>query len=498
MMQILVPMAGPSDFFKSDEYPFPKPLIEVGGRPMIQRVVENLQTIGPDLAFTFVVQQEHIARFSLDRTLQLLAPGCTIIPLRGATRGGLCSALLAVDAIDNDAPLIVSNGDQMLDVDMRALVQTFSGASADAGVPTFASVHPRWSYVQVDKDSIVQQAVEKRVISRHAIAGLYYFRSAGTFVEASFRHLSSNQSVNGNYYIAPVLNELILDGKKVVAKEIDKERYFSFYSPPKLKEFEDMLLVGHLRHEKEPKHVTPQVVIPAAGDGSRFAAAGFKLPKPFVEVDGAPMIEKVLDNVLPSGAKATILLRRSHMDAHPSAPRRLAERGHAIEAVDGLTEGTACTLLLARDRIDNDRPLLIANSDQLVDFSVDAFVDDCMKRGLDGSILVFQEPSRDPKWSYARVGDDGLVAEVAEKRAISDLATVGIYLFLRGSDFVRGAVDMIAHNDRVNKEFYTCPVYNYLIRSGKRIGVYTISASAMHGLGTPDDLATYLKRRPRA
>jgi len=492
MIQILVPMAGPSDFFKPEDYPFPKPLIEVGGRPMIQRVVENLQTAGKTVSFTFVVPQDHIGRFSLDRTLRLLAPDCNIIPLRGTTRGGLCSALLAIDTIDPDQPLVLSNSDQILDLDLGSLIGSFEDASADAAVPTFDSIHPRWSYVRVGDDGRVQEAVEKQVISRHAIAGLYYFRTAKTFVDAAFRHLLSNHSFTGSFYIAPVLNELILDGKKVVATPIENHRYFSFYSPLKLKEFEDARLVDQIKHEQDRAQRAPQVLVPAAGAGKRFADAGFSLPKPFIDVNGVPMIERVLQNVLPRGGTATVLLRRSHIDAYPAVAKQLIDEAHSIEVADSLTEGTACTLLLARERIDNERPLLIANSDQLVDFSVDAFIDDCLSRGLDGSILVFRVPSGDPKWSYARLGEDGLVVEVAEKRAISQLATVGIYFFTRGSEFIGAAIDMIVRNDRVNNEFYTCPVYNYLIRSGKRIGVYEIPAEAMHGLGTPEDLAAYL------
>jgi dTDP-glucose pyrophosphorylase len=116
-----------------------------------------------------------------------------------------------------------------------------------------------------------------------------------------------------------------------------------------------------------------------------------------------------------------------------------------------------------------------------------------MDRGLDGSILVFRDLDRDPKWSFARVGANGHVLEVAEKKPISDLATVGIYLFTRGKDFVASAIDMIAQNERINNEFYTCPVYNYMIASGAKIGVYEVTVDAMHGLGTPEDLTEYLE-----
>ncbi len=174
------------------------------------------------------------------------------------------------------------------------------------------------------------------------------------------------------------------------------------------------------------------------------------------------------------------------------AVEKLLSRGVEIVPVEALTEGTACTVLLAREHFDSDQPLLIANSDQLVDVDLNLFVADCLKRGLDGSILVFRDETRNPKWSFAQTDTIGRVVRVAEKVPISDLATVGIYLFRRGRDFVSAAADMIANNDRVNGEFYTCPVYNYMIRSGFNVGVYEIPQSAMHGIGTPQDLGAYL------
>jgi dTDP-glucose pyrophosphorylase len=210
------------------------------------------------------------------------------------------------------------------------------------------------------------------------------------------------------------------------------------------------------------------------------------------------MIAHVIENVAPPGAQVHLLLRKEHVVAEAHLLQTISARRYRIHEVERLTEGTACTLLLARKHFDDGMPLLVANSDQIVDFSVDDFVRDCITRGLDGSIVVFRDRSRNPKWSFARVDESRRVTEVAEKRPISDFATVGIYLFRRGSDFVAGAIDMIARNDRVNDEFYTCPVFNYLIASGRSIGAYEVPAGAMHGLGTPEDLEAYVRARSTA
>ena len=151
------------------------------------------------------------------------------------------------------------------------------------------------------------------------------------------------------------------------------------------------------------------------------------------------------------------------------------------------------TVLYARKYINNDEPLLIANSDQIVDMNIAEFIDDCHERKLDGSILTFIDEYKDPKWSFARLDKNKLVVEVKEKIVISEFATVGIYLYSKGSDFVNSTIDMIIENDRVNNEFYTCPTYNYAISEDAKIGIFNIDFKQMHGIGTPEDLNTYLE-----
>lgn len=466
---------------------------------MIERVVENLLTIDDGARFIFILQRDDVVRFSLDRTLQLLTGDrCKIVQLAAPTKGALCSILMGIDEIDPSAETIVSNADQIIDADLSKIIRGFRASNADAGVVTFESVHPRWSYVNASPDGSVLEAAEKRVISRDAIAGLYYFRTGLTLTNAAKSCVRNNASVDGQFYIAPSLNEIILNEGRVVAEAVEQHQYHSFYSPEKIRSFEDDVLKGIVTERRTPPHNDVRIVIPAAGEGSRFRSAGFAKAKPFIEVLGRPMIEHVIDNVALNHGRVHILAREEHILDNQVEVAALAAKGHVIHPVEALTEGTACTILLSRPVFDDDHPLLIANSDQFVDFSVEDFVADCISRDLDGSILVFRDAEQNPKWSFAKVDPQGYVTEVAEKKPISDLATVGIYLFRRGSDFVRGSIDMIARNERVNNEFYTCPVYNFLIRAGAKIGVYEVPPASMHGLGTPEDLSVFITtREPR-
>lgn len=491
-MQILIPISSRTSFFPSEEYFFPKPLIEVAGRPMIELVINQLKRQFTNPKFTFVIDRDDARTFSIDRICQLAGgSGTHVIERIGQTSGALCSCLLAIEALDPHAPLLISNSDQIISADLSAQINSFDRAQVDAGVVTFDSIHPRWSYVVEASNNRVAQTFEKKVVSRRAIAGLYYFREAGQFLDAAKKAILNDVNVDGAFFISAAINQCILDGGDVMYTTISERHYHSFYSPSRITEF-DLSPMGAELRTGYNSVVDMNVIIPAAGEGSRFEKAGWKKPKPFIDVDGRPMLDHVIKNVVPDGANATVLLRKSHIQAQPNLVKNFKKAGSEILPVENLTEGTACTVLLARKVFDNESPMIVANSDQLVDFNVSDYVSDCLNRGLDGSILVFRDPTMDPKWSFAKVDEQGLVTEVAEKKPISDLATVGIYLFRRGRDFVSAAVDMFAANDRVNGEFYTCPVYNYMITNGARIGVYEVAMGAMSGLGTPKDLTDFL------
>jgi dTDP-glucose pyrophosphorylase len=236
------------------------------------------------------------------------------------------------------------------------------------------------------------------------------------------------------------------------------------------------------------------IVVPMAGRGSRFSEAGFSTPKPLIPVGGKPMIQWVIENTRPSIAHRFIFIcLAEHLLRYPDVPdtlRRLAP-GCEIVEVKEVTQGAACTVLLAEDLINSSDPLLIVNSDQFVDLDANYFVRQMGCEGTDGLIMTFH--SSHPKWSYCRMHADGTVLEVREKEVVSNEATVGVYGFARGSDFVKAARQMIGDEERVNGEFYVAPAYNYLIRSGARILIMPTGReyNGMYGLGVPGDLAYF-------
>jgi dTDP-glucose pyrophosphorylase len=236
------------------------------------------------------------------------------------------------------------------------------------------------------------------------------------------------------------------------------------------------------------------IVIPMAGAGSRFALNGYKEPKPLIPIHGMPMIQVVIQNLTPTEPHQFIFIcQRTHAVTYGLKEKlSLWAPSSVIVEIDGITEGAACTVLAAKSLIDNDSPLMIANSDQYVEVDINTYLRVLEDAKLDGLIMTMC--ANDPKWSYVGLSSDGDVNRVVEKQVISNEATVGIYNFRNGHSFVQAAEEMIANNQRVNGEFYVAPTYNNLIANGHKVGIRNIGSvgSGMHGLGTPSDLQDFL------
>jgi len=234
---------------------------------------------------------------------------------------------------------------------------------------------------------------------------------------------------------------------------------------------------------------TLNVLIPMAGAGSRFEQAGYTFPKPLIEVRKKPMIQVVVEN-LNIKANYIYVVQKTHREKYNlDALLSLITPGCKIVETEGMTEGAACTALLAKEHINIDAPLFFANSDQFVEWDSNEFLYKMNETDADGGIVTFE--ATHPKWSFAKIDEQGLVTEVAEKKPISNIATVGYYYWKHGSDFVKYAEQMISKNDRVNGEFYVCPTFNHAIADGKQIRTFNVNG--MWGLGTPEDLNYYLE-----
>jgi len=231
----------------------------------------------------------------------------------------------------------------------------------------------------------------------------------------------------------------------------------------------------------------PNILIPMAGLGSRFADKGYDLPKPLIKFFGKPMIQHVVESLAIDGQYIFLVQKAHRVKYHLDDVLDEIAPGCSVIEVDGLTEGAASTSLLAKDLINSQTPLVIANSDQIVNWDSLHFLKSLT--AFDGITAVFE--ATDPKCSYI-ISDGGVSVEgVVEKQVVSNIANVGIYGWASGAEYVRAAETMIAKDIRTNGEFYIAPAYNEAIASGAH--VVTFQVEDMHGVGTPEDLDAYIR-----
>ena len=209
-LNVLIPMAGAGSRFTDAGYTFPKPLIEVRGKSMIQVVVDN---IGLDANYHFVVQKEHREKYNLDTMLNLIAENCKVIEVDGLTEGAACTALLAKKFINNNQPLFFANSDQWVDWDPVEFMYKMQETKSDGGIVTFEANHPKWSFAKTNNDGIVTEVAEKKPISTNATVGYYYWKHGSDFVKYAEEMIEKNIRVNNEFYVCPVYNQAIEDGK---------------------------------------------------------------------------------------------------------------------------------------------------------------------------------------------------------------------------------------------------------------------------------------------
>jgi len=218
-MNIIIPMAGAGSRFEKAGYSFPKPLIEVNSQPMIVKVLESLNLIGK---FIFLVQKDHYEKFKLNSLLNFICPGCEIVQIDGLTQGAACTVLKAKDLINNDEPLIISNSDQWIKWNSLKTLNEFNQPNCDGGILTFNSVHPKHSFAKIDVQGWVTEVAEKNPISNNATVGVYYWKKNKDFFHYAQQMIKKNIRTNNEFYVCPVYNEAINDGKRFKASLVDE------------------------------------------------------------------------------------------------------------------------------------------------------------------------------------------------------------------------------------------------------------------------------------
>ena len=233
-----------------------------------------------------------------------------------------------------------------------------------------------------------------------------------------------------------------------------------------------------------------RIIIPMCGEGKRFKELGYSFPKPLIDINGKPMIQWVTENINAEAKFIFIVTKADHQKYNLKHMLNLLENNCEIIILDQPTQGAAETVLKAKDLFDDEDPIAIIATDQLLEWNSNEFFYAMAADECDGGIVTFE--STHPKWSYSIIGDNGFVTETAEKKPISRNASAGVYYFKRGSDYIQYAKQMIQKGLTFENEYYVCPVYNEMIADRKKIRIFPIKK--MWSFSTPEDVQLYLRR----
>lgn len=234
------------------------------------------------------------------------------------------------------------------------------------------------------------------------------------------------------------------------------------------------------------------ILIPMAGEGTRFPRDTYKIPKPLIDIKGVPMIRRAIESLGIIGTYHFVIRKDSYYDQVCSLLHSVFPLPKII-SVEETTEGPAASCLLFKDFIDNEEELVIANCDQIMWWDPDLFLTTARYYKYDGMVVTYT--TNTPKNSYAEIDRSGFVKRIVEKEVISDISLNGIHYWRKGKYFVQSAENMIKCNDRApNGEFYVGPSYNHMIRNGLKVGIHHIPNWQHNPVGVPEDLKTYLNK----
>lgn len=504
-MQIIIPMSGEGVRFKQAGYKDIKPLIKVDGKPIIEHVVGLFPG---ESDFVFVCNQSHLETTELKSELERICPTGKIVPISPHKRGPVHAVLRAKEFIKDSEPVIVNYCDFAVEWDYAAFKGLVAQHKYDGCITAYKDFHPHslgptlYGYIKEinlefqeikEKESFTDNRMEE-----FASCGTYYFKSGATLKNYFERAIRENLSTNGEFYASLPYNLMKKDGLSIHVYEVEK--FLQWGTPDDLEEYQGWS--DYFKNEADWKPSKPmgaQCLIPMAGAGKRFKDEGFKDPKPLILVGNEPMIQKAVES-MPVSESYTFVCQKTHVESYPIQERLLEIFGNKTQVlvIDGLTEGQACTCLLAEETLNPEQPLLIGACDNGMVWDEDRYNNLISDPSIDGIVFTFRNyvgAKRNPQmYGWVNADENGVIKNVSVKRAISDTpgkdpAVVGAFWFRKTKDFCDSTRALIARNERVNGEFYADSVINPFVESGKKAVIFDIDRYVCWG--TPNDYRTW-------
>lgn len=534
-MNVIIPMTGYGSRFVAAGYQELKPFIRVMGRPVIEWIVKDMYPA--DVNIIFVCRGEHLMKdASMRERLLLLAPEAKIVSIEDWVKKGPVydvlrgyRELLAQQAIDAQEPCIINYCDFYMQWDYAAFAQEAAERGCDGAVPCYSGFHPNLlpeknyyaSCLTDAQDDLIEirekYSFEKDKTKAKHSPGVYYF-AGGAVMEKYCQILTEHEecAINGEYYASLPYNFMVQDGLKVWVP-VNVEYFCQWGTPEDMQEF--VYWTDLIRKSEAAQHtggaefltaeegMPGRILIPMAGAGQRFADAGYTVHKPAImTVDRAtgqekPMVvcaTKDLPGVAADGSNVIYVDRNFHQtDGVEDAIRAWYPQASFI-TVDHLTEGQACTCMLAEPYLDPEQPLLIAGCDNGMDIDRDAF--DALMKECDCIVFTYRHNeavlANPNAYGWMIADADGNITGTSIKKAISDRpmedpAVVATFWFRRAAVFIEATKKMIAENDRINGEFYVDQTVKHVLDLGYRAKIFDIDRYV--GWGTPADYEGYQK-----
>ena len=534
-MNVIIPMTGYGSRFVAAGYQELKPFIRVMGRPVIEWIVKDMYPA--DVNIIFVCRGEHLMKDAFMRErLLLLAPEAKIVSIEDWVKKGPVydvlrgyRELLAQQAIDAQEPCIINYCDFYMQWDYAAFAKEAAERGCDGAVPCYSGFHPNLlpeknyyaSCLTDAQDDLIEirekYSFEKDKTKAKHSPGVYYF-AGGAVMEKYCQILTEHEecAINGEYYASLPYNFMVQDGLKVWVP-VNVEYFCQWGTPEDMQEFvywTDLIrkseAAPHTGGAESPgaeEEMQGRILIPMAGAGQRFADAGYTVHKPAImTVDRAtgqekPMVvcaTKDLPGVAADGSNVIYVDRNFHQTDGVEDAIRAWYPQAAFITVDHLTEGQACTCMLAEPYLDPEQPLLIAGCDNGMDIDRDAF--DALTKECDCIVFTYRHNeavlANPNAYGWMIADADGNITGTSIKKAISDSpmedpAVVATFWFRRAAVFIEATKKMIAENDRINGEFYVDQTVKHVLDLGYRAKIFDIDRYV--GWGTPEDYEGYQK-----
>lgn len=507
-MLVFVPMAGFGDRYMRAGYTKPKPLIDIDGRPMIERVLEAFPA---DVKLLFGVNRRHAEETEVVSVLRKLRPRAKIVVLEPHKDGPIQTLLSCAEDLPDDEDVLLNYCDFGVRWSFDAFTKWLDAGKWEGAMTAYRGFHPHslgptlYAYMRNEGDRVIEirekHHFTKNKFEEYASSGLYWFRRGADMKRIAREMVASGKRVNGEFYVSMAMQHLIEQGGKVGVYEL--ERFFQWGTPEDLRDYESWSramrrIDGFLDKVKRAPSRSVQVV-PMAGRGQRFVDQGYTDPKPLIEVAGRTMIEQSIA-ALPSPKERVLVALAEHADdarfrsmvGSFSAPTRIVR-------LDRVTEGQACTAKLGVDVIDPDAPVLFAPCDAGYVYDVERWLD--IESRADAEIVLFTAKNHLPAiwrpqmYGWVDVAEDGNVRSIAVKKLVegkvaAELEVVtGTFWFKSGRVFVREMESMLAADERVNNEFYIDTIAKRMVEGGRPSRAFTVDKYMPWG--TPEELKTF-------